>query len=322
MFANDAIGNFVMATPLLQLLRSELRPASIHYFGGTRTRELQEASDLFEVHTLLHGADAGQMKSILERAGEFDLLVNLESTAFSKTAVGLLAGSSGFVAGPSIGPGGRGELPFPEDARGDLWRDKGWIAEDLAERYPFLNGGFIAEIFARLCYLTEALPPYRIPVAEPERDVPPVLIATAASLPEKLWPVEHWRYVLSHLKESGISAGLLGAPRSQQAKHWKGASMEDELVAEGWVQDLRGQFSLPQVAGALQAADAVLTLDNGILHLATAVGARTVGLYRHGIHRLWAPPVACLRVLTPGEGAPVSEIAPETVWEAVLGELA
>lgn len=317
-FANDAIGNFVMATPLLQLLRAELEPSYIHYFGGTRTRELQEASDLFERHSLLHGADVSAVREMLEMAGEFDLLVNLESTPYSKTMIGLLAGSNGRVCGPCIGRGGRGELPFRDDSRGDLWRDKAWIAEDVTARYPFLRSGFITEIFARLCFLEGELPGYRVPSEEPSAEIPPVLIATAASLPEKLWPVESWKAALREMSARGFEVGLLGAPPAQQAEHWKGASLEDELVAEGLVNDLRGAFSLPQVVGSLAKAKAVLTLDNGILHLAAAAGTPTVGLYRHGIHRLWAPPVSTLIVVTPGEGRPVSEITVEAAIEPLF----
>ena len=112
-------------------------------------------------------------------------------------------------------------------------------------------------------------------------------------------------------------AGLLGAPVSQQAQHWKGASAEDELVGDGLAIDLRGAFSLPQVVGALGAAKAVLTLDNGILHLAAATSTPTVGLYRHGIHRLWAPPAPNVTVLTAGEGNPVSAIDPAAVLSAL-----
>lgn len=316
-FANDAIGNFVMATPVLQLLRTELGPASIHYYGGMRTRELQEASDLFETHSLLHGAGPDEVREILRDSGSFDLLVNLESTPFSKTMAGLLAGESGRVCGPCIGPGGRGELTFLPDARGDLWRDKAWLAEDIRTKFPFLKSGFIAEIFARLCYLGGELPPYRVPVEPPDREIPPILVATAASLPEKLWPADAWRTALRRLDGMGYAVGLLGAPPALQAEHWKGASLEDEFVQAGLVSDLRGAFTLPQVSGALQRAKAVLTLDNGILHLAASVGAPTVGLFRHGIHRLWAPPVPNLAVVTPGEGRPVSDI---TV-DAALGPL-
>ncbi len=61
----------------------------------------------------------------------------------------------------------------------------------------------------------------------------------------------------------------------------------------------------------------MLTIDNGILHLAVASGTPTVGLFRHGIHRLWAPPSPSLTVLTPGEGQNVAGIAVQTVQEAL-----
>lgn len=315
--ANDAIGNFVMATPLLQLLRTERRPSKLTFFGGTRTRELQDASDLFDESVMLHGASTRDVRTLLEREGTFDLIVNLESTPYSKTVVGLLAGEGGFVAGPCIGLGGRGELPFSDDARGDLWRDKQWIAADVTKRYPFLRSGFIAEIFARLCHLEGELPAYRLPVAPSGRSVPDVLIATAASLPEKLWPIEHWRLTLLALRDRKVSVGLIGAPPKQQAHHWQGASVEDQLVHEDLVLDLRGAFTLPQVVGALGAAKALLTLDNGILHLAAATTTPIVGLYRHGIHRLWAPPVPNLTVLTAGEGSTVADISPDQVLAAM-----
>ena len=53
---------------------------------------------------------------------------------------------------------------------------------------------------------------------------------------------------------------------------------------------MRGRITLPQVAGAIAKAKAVVSLDNGILHLACSTATPTVGLYRNGIHRLWAPP--------------------------------
>jgi ADP-heptose:LPS heptosyltransferase len=319
--ANDAIGNFVMATPLLQLLRAERAPGRLVFFGGTRTRELQEASDLFDESVCLHGASAADVRAMLARSGEFDLLINLESTPYSKTIVGLLAGDRAFVAGPCIGPGGRGELPFGGDARGDLWRDKAWIAADVTERYPFLRSGFIAEIFCRLCYLDGDLPPYRVPAAAPAQPVPEVLIATAASLPDKLWPLERWHAALEALGARGRTVGLLGAPPTQQAQYWKGTSSEDEIVRDGLVTDLRGAFTLPEVVGALGSARAVLALDNGILHLAAATTTPTVGLFRHGIHRLWTPPAPNIVALTAGEGGAVADIDVSDVLGALLPAL-
>ncbi len=315
--ANDAIGNFVMATPVLQLLRKEREPASIDFFGGTRTEELQRGSDLFEHAHALHGATSDAIREFLERAGSFDLIVNLESTALAKTFAGLMAGENSFVAGPCMGPGGRGELDFADDDRGRLWQDREWTRETLTSDYPFLRSGFISEIFARLAYLEGELPRYHVPISDPLIAIPDILIATAASLPEKLWPITKWVELVRSLVQKGLSVGLLGAPPKEQLAHWKGGEDESALVQAGLAQDLRGVLSLPQVVGALGRARAVVSLDNGILHLAVAAETPTVGLYRHGIHRLWAPPSSHVEVLTPGEGGEVAAIAMERVLEAL-----
>lgn len=320
--ANDALGNFVVATPLLQMLRSKHPDARIAYFGGKRTRELQEASDLFHEQASLHGGSPDEFSGLIAANVErFDLVVNLESTATSKTFAALIAKPEGFVAGPSAGVGFRGDLPFPDDPVGRLWQDREWIAADLTARYPFLESGFIGEIFCRGSYLDGPIPHYKLPRAEPEAGIPDVLIGASASLPEKLWPVDAWTEVLRELAVRGYSVGLLGAKPSDQRSLWLGSSAEEVLVRNGLVLDLRGRFSLPEVVGALGRARAALTLDNGILHFAVAAGSPTVGLYRHGIHRLWAPPFSGLRVLTPGEGRSVAEIEPAAVIEAVLDGL-
>ncbi|MBI5706641.1 MAG: glycosyltransferase family 9 protein [Armatimonadetes bacterium] len=316
--SNDAIGNFVAATPLLQMLREKYSPCEIVYFGGKRTLEFQEASDLFESHEPLHGSDSATAVEMLARwAGNFDLVANVEVGPLAKTAAALIAKPEGFVAGPCAGPGGRGELAFLDDEPGRLWRDPEWIAEDLTERYKCLNSGFIGEIFCRGAYLGGPIPPYRVPSAEPPMPIPDVLIGCSASLSEKLWPVESWIKVLQALAERGVSAGLLGAKPSDQRALWLGASAEEVMVRSGLVLDLRGRLTLPQVVGALGKARAVLSLDNGILHLAVAAGTPTVGLYRHGIHRLWAPPFEGLTVMTPGEGREVAEIEPDRVLAAL-----
>lgn len=315
--ANDAIGNWVMATPLLQLLRQELQPGSIHMYCGTRTSELQRSSNLAEEFVELHGSGPSEFLDLMGvRRGEYDLVVNLESTGLSKVAAWVL-GVSGAVAGPALGIEGRGDFPFQNDERGRLWQDPMWTANDLSIRYPFISTGFISEIFARLCYLQGKLPLYEIPTAQIDEAIPDILISASASLSEKLWPLSCWASVVSTLQAKGASVGLVGARPSEQQRYWIGATDEQRLIDECGVVDLRGRFTLPQVVGALSKAKCVLTIDNGILHLAVAARVPTVGIYRHGIHRLWAPPYENLTVLTPGESNPVSVIPSNRVIEAV-----
>lgn len=318
--ANDALGNFVAATPLLQMLRFKWDPCHIFYIGGGRTTELQTASDLFEDTLALHGFPWRKSVELLAGRRPYDLIVNMEQQLIARACVPILADEGSFVVGPAMNTDGRGELPYADDEVGRLAADKSWLAEATPQRYSFLESGFIGEIFCRLCYLEGPVPTYKVPSADPEREIPDVLIATAASLPEKLWPIEKWLEAVKQVQGLGASVGLLGAKPGEQGKHWKGADQEDQLIGAG-VQDLRGLFTLPQVVGALERARAVLTIDNGILHLATAAGTPTVGLFRHGIHRLWAPPFANLTVLTPGEGREVADIELATVREAIARAL-
>ncbi|MEZ0325217.1 MAG: glycosyltransferase family 9 protein [Fimbriimonas sp.] len=313
--ANDALGNYVVSTPLLQMLRAKYPSGKLDYYSGTRVRELwQHDTNVDQGFPLFGGPPYDSIKA---QPNPYDLVINIEQLPWAKCFAAAISGPEAFVCGPSLGLDGRDDLPFPDDERGQLARDREWIASDLTKKYPFLQSGFIGEIFCRLAYLEGPVPPYKVPSTEPEGEVPDVLIATAASLPEKLWPVAKWIESLEAIRKKGQTVGLIGAKPKEQKQFWQGGSGEEELVASCLVEDLRGKYKLTEVVGALAKAKQVLTLDNGILHMAVSTGTPTVGLYRHGIHRLWAPPYKNLTVLTPGEGKPVEDITVDQVLDAL-----
>ena len=308
---NDAIGNFVVATPLMQMLRGRFPGGSLDYFSRPGVHELAEASDL--VDRAFQISPSSHQEPHLRPAEAYHLVVNVERLNWAKRAAAALAGEVGWVCGPSTDREGQGDLPFPDDDRGTLWADQNWVSEDIRRRYPFLQTSFIGEIFCRLAYLHGPLPGYRVPSELPGRDVPDVLISITASLPQKLWPVAHWVRLVGDLRDRGLTVGLVGARPDLQVKLWQGGDSEEQVLEAG-VEDLRGRFTLPQVVGAIQQARRVVTLDNGILHLACATDTPVVGLFRHGIHRLWAPPAENLTVMDPGSGGQVNDIPYESVW--------
>lgn len=353
--ANDAIGNFVVATPLAQMLRARYQPARLDLWSGLRSRELADASPLWTASFAPFGANPGAAHQAAAphaaaqpaaanakpndawhaTAPHYHLVINLEWSAWAKQLAGQLSqrGSTAapaarvpapasapgpapvtptFLCGPATDRHGA-DIPFAATPRDALWQDQAWVAEDLSSRYPFLRTGWIAEIFCRAAWQDGPVPHYQVPQHEPNRAIPDLLIACSASLPDKLWPVEHWRTLLQQARAHGLSAGLLGAARTSQGAHWLGADAEDTLVDEGLAQDLRGAFTLPQVVGALAQARAVLTLDNGIMHLAASTRTPTTALFRHGIHRLWAPPSTTLHAAVAPAGQPVSAIPPSAV---------
>jgi heptosyltransferase III len=313
--ANDALGNYVVSTPLIQMLKSKYLGADLHYFSGHRVQELWSKDPLIDYGFPLHGSEPAAAHDAAR--GPYDLVVNIEWSAWPKCFATLIASDETYVCGPALSPDGRTDWPFPTDQTGDLWRDQNWISEQVTQQYSFLDSGFIGEFFCRLAYLDGPVPRYAVPSAPPPIQIPDVLIATAASLPDKLWPTEKWIETLAALKAKGLTIGLVGAKPKEQKQFWQGGSGEEEIVASGHVEDLRGRLTLPEVVGALGKANRVLTLDNGILHLAASTGTPTVGLYRHGIHRLWAPPYDNLTILTPGENRSVAEIEVQDVLRAL-----
>ena len=311
--ANDALGNFAAATPLAQGLK-QAHGARVALISGPRIAEMAAGSVFDEFVPALNRPPREVAPELAALAP--DLVINIESSLWSKAYSAILCGSDAFVCGPCLAADGRAELPFPDDDRGSLWADSRWIAPDIRDRYPFLQSSFIGEIFYRLAYLEGPLPRYSFPCEDPGSGLPDVIFATAASLPEKLWPVEKWIALARGLQVRGLTVGLVGAKPSDQSRYWHGSNDESRLVAEGGVEDLRGQFKLPQVVGALDRAKLVVSLDNGIMHFACATSTPVVALFRHGIHRLWTPPAPNLTALTSNEGGLVADIPVEEALAA------
>jgi ADP-heptose:LPS heptosyltransferase len=339
--ANDALGNFAVCNPLLQVIRFHYPLCTLDYYGGERTRELEEASlrnaknssscRLLDWRTSVRGVKVRDVfRHALRRLRQvkhYHLVINIEASEPYPTLCALL-GVKGFVVGPCLAPDGRGMYSFLEDERGRLWADPDWKSPNLLARYPFLTTGFISEIFIKGSYLTPIpgspwageVPKYSFPKENFPLNVEGI-VATGASLPEKMWPTEKWMELLSWLKTVGMRFALIGAPPKKARSLYASATDDDQLVQKGLVEDWRGKLTLPEVVGALSQAKLVISVDNGIVHLAAMDEAPTVALYRPGFERLWAPPNPNLIRISPEEGG-VAEIPVETVFRAIETVLA
>lgn len=303
---NDALGNFVIATPLMQMVRARHPKATLHYYGGTRIHELSRSASYLDESIPWLGTPAREAAKNLPEP--YDWVINIEHSPWMRASVPMLAKEDGIVTGPALRPDGRGDLPFLENAEGRLWADQEWISTEVTQRHPELTSGHISEIFARIAGLEGPIPKYSLPAADPGRDMPDVLIATTASLPDKLWGIEDWLALCDLVQKKGMTIGLLGAKPSVQGQFWLGADDESRIANHKGVEDLRGTLTLPQVVGAIERAKLVVTLDNGIMHFACATNTPVVALFREGIHRLWAPPVPNLHRTVTQKGADVAAI--------------
>jgi heptosyltransferase-3 len=286
--ASEKPGNFVIASTVLRGLRERFPDCTIDYFvDGERSNELITASPLIDASWPAQRAGP--------ELGAYDLGVSSDQDTVFAEAMARLAPR--YVAGPCLG------LPELPDRIGALWADTDWNRPDLLEEFGDLLGSqYMGEIWCRLASLDTDFFRTEVPTADPGA-VPDVLMATGGTNGSKIWPPASWRAVVRRLRADGLTVGLVGIDRALQARYY-GAAVEDDdrLVAEGVI-DLRGRWSLPQVAGACRAARAVVTIDNAIGHIAAAVRAPTVIVWGGSPWRIWAPRGAHVRNLLPDEPA-------------------
>jgi heptosyltransferase I len=89
---------------------------------------------------------------------------------------------------------------------------------------------------------------------------------------EKLWPEAHWRTLLRHFTQEGMTVVLPSGNAGEMAR--------GERLAQGIAGvrvDARRSFS--ETASLLAGADLVCGVDTGLIHLAAALGTPTIALF-------------------------------------------
>ncbi len=150
---------------------------------------------------------------------------------------------------------------------------------------------------------------------------PPWLIFIPATRwPTKLWPSENWRKLVELACDSGLP--LIATGTSQERAY------VSQCVGEK-VYNLAGRLSLPELAGILSGAQAVVSVDTGPMHLAAALGRPVVALFGptapwrtgpfgkiHRVLRLELPCSPCFRKRCP-EPRCLQGLSPEKVWQTL-----
>jgi heptosyltransferase-2 len=149
--------------------------------------------------------------------------------------------------------------------------------------------------------------------------------------PGKRWATAHFAALAQQLADQGIDIWVLGSPKEAPL------ARDIAATAGARVRDLTGP-DLRNAIVALKAADAAVSNDSGLMHIAAALGTPTVALFGPTDPHLWAPLNPLAAVLEPPPAAPcpqcgrhdcdnvlhrhIDDIAPERVVDAVQAVLA
>lgn len=301
----DALGDFVIITPLLRGLKEKYPGCTLDYFSGERTRELEEALPVIDARFSVFGDPNAMQKLpafLQERtaaAGPYDLVINCDFHSTMAFVARLL--EPRYVVGKCVSEDMRGDIPR---APGKLHQihDEFWSTPDFMERYSdLLSSTYIGEIWCRLAFVETDFHRPEVAYQLPERAIPDILISTGGRRSAKLWSYDYWQQVIQWCTSNGFTIGLLGDKPENQDQVYHTGDTESWLLQTTGLQDLRGQFTLPEVAGALKQARACISVDNGIMHLAYSVGTPTIALFGASPWQVWTPNLPHLYLVLPEE---------------------
>ncbi len=117
----------------------------------------------------------------------------------------------------------------------------------------------------------------------------------------RLWDPKKWSQVVQHLQNNGYEPVLLCGPGQEAAARVQAGVQSMEVVVG---KDVAG------LAEAIDECAAIITLDSGPMHLASALEKPLVALFGPGQRPLWAPFSAHSRmVVSPmAEGGPIHQV--------------
>ncbi|XBQ15220.1 MAG: glycosyltransferase family 9 protein [Oceanicaulis sp.] len=137
---------------------------------------------------------------------------------------------------------------------------------------------------------------------------PVLALAPAASAPFKEWAPERFCELANRLTAEGgalegAAVAIFGGPGDHETAGTVAAGIEGEVI------DLTGQLDLVEAAACLKRARLFVGNDSGLMHIAAASGAPTLGLFGPTDEALYGPWGPNARSIRAGEAADEAERA-------------
>jgi ADP-heptose:LPS heptosyltransferase len=271
------LGDFILTLPALEALRSAYPEAEITLLGGSLQTELlsgrsEPAGRAVTVppSTGVNGSDTGvdEDEEELERffarmrKERFDLALQMHGGGgYSNPFVQKL--------GARVTAGARAPGAPPLDRTVPYIYAQSEYLRNL--EIASLVGARTADLEPRLEVTEEDLAEAGSVV--PEADSPLVALHPGAGDERRRWPPEKFAAVGDALAEAGACVAVVGVREDRALISVIVEGMDREAL------DLCGRLSLGGLAGLLSRCAVVVSNDSGPLHLATAVGTATVGIY-------------------------------------------
>ncbi len=297
--ANYRLGNIVIATALLPVLRAVYPQATIDFLVGEGPAPLLAGLPLGRVHLLSRRWLRTPWKAVRLwrelRGCRYDLALDGSLESFSGSLYGWLSG-----ARHRAGAQGKADrlltLPLPVPAGLNGYGTAPWLASQLGVNVTpetCLQVTPAAREDARTLLASLGF----------SRQAGPLLAVFVGGHHEKRWPAAKWRELLQGLAGTSWQTLVLVGPEERELV----AVMQ--AAAKGPVRVLPPQ-SLTRCAALLAECDRLITPDSGPLHIAAALGVPVLVLLQHPRSLRFMPPgVRHRSLLRPEVPAVLQELA-------------
>lgn len=286
------IGDLIMTTPLLEVLRNNYPDASISYVAGTWSKTIAEHHPA--VATVIDCGTVGipgryRLKDYMKFAWElrrrrFDLAFVLDRSPML-TLLPWLAGVPRRVGPDSLGRGFSLTDRVPVSTTPEELQHQADIYLDLARRLDLSVG------HPRMRFVL---------TAEERQSVAPVtptqlrvaVFAGGGSNPgmrltAKRWPLERYRELVGRLvRDLHAQVLLIGGRDDWELNEQLQSGLE---VPEGSMRNLAGETSFGQTAAQIEACDLFIGNDSSPMHLAAAVGTPVIAIFGPTSPREYGP---------------------------------
>lgn len=263
-----SVRGIVLATPLLRAIRTEYPEAEITFLTSRRYAPLvSDNPHVDEVVTVGRGLPLVSVARRL-RPRSYSHLLDLEGSARTAVLRLLLPGSwSGY-------PKHRIKRSLLIHTGRDLYRDHIPVAERYflaAKELEVVPDGKPPELF-----LSEGIEEQVAAWADKTgigKGRAMVAFAPGAGKATRRWPLDDWVRLGKALVGTGADIVMVGSPDDAQL------AAEVAFRIGPRAASAAGELSLQGSCALLKQCAALITVDNGVLHLATAVGTPVVGLF-------------------------------------------
>ena len=308
-----ALGDFILALPVLSNLNKALRHSRVVIMGFPRILELVEKRYYADK---VMSIDQKGMASFYVRDGSLDITLSQFFkqfglvVVFGKEGGGALVGNLKRVC--------RGQLllinPFPSEGERIHLTDH--LLREL-RRYHFP----VDETTPRL-YLTEkdrewAENFYESKGISSRERAEIIVIHPGSGSKKKSWPLDRFLELLNYLQKN-VGSKILAVigpaeggeiERAFEKMKWE-MGPDAPLLAKG--------FSLPELASLIEGCRVFIGNDSGITHMAAALGVPTLALFGPTDPKVWAPRGENVTIVAPE--IPCSPCSREQFFECQLND--